>query len=150
MVFFADNTLLKLLGFNRDAAPEDAELDFAFANMPESWGVFVFVGIVLALVWLVLRTYKRENPAASAGKRRFLSVLRLLVLAILVVVWLDPSLTYTKKTSLRPMLSVLRDSSQSMAIEDETAEGVKSPVRAGLVDAVLSADDWVKPALFCQ
>lgn len=160
MILLADNTILRLLGFDRDAAPDDADLEFAFANLPQSWGVFVFIGVVALMGWLIVRTYRRENPAASPGKRRFLAFLRLLVLAVLVLVWLDPSLTYTKSRSLRPVLAVLRDASQSMAVEDvfideeaakkaatvlgKSVSDIKAmpPGRAGLVDSVLSTDDW--------
>ncbi len=165
IVILADNTLLKILGFNKDAAPKDAvpkdaDLEFAFTNLPESVGVFVFIGVAALLVAFTVRIYRRENAACPRGVKHLLAALRVVTLIVLLLVFLNPAVTYTKSRSLLPVVTVLRDASQSMnvadAYEDDAAakaagrvfgkgaDAVRQdpPARTELVDAVFSADDW--------
>ncbi len=159
-MILGDNMLLQLLGFDRSAAPEDAELEFGLMNQPESWGVFVFIGIAALLVWLTFRLYRREIAGCPLWVKHSLAVVRVLVLGVLLFLFLDPAVTYTKSRSLRPAVSVLVDTSQSMAnadpYEDDAAARAaaaavgksaadlraKPPTRTELVQSVLSAADW--------
>ncbi|MFT5105291.1 MAG: hypothetical protein ACI9UA_000910, partial [Pseudoalteromonas tetraodonis] len=155
----ANATWLKFLGFDGSSIPEDAEVELSFTNMPQSWGVFVLIAVALGLVVLTVRTYRRENTACPMWAKHLISVFRILVLLILLVVYLDPSVSYTKSRSQRPVLALVRDASDSMNISDaysdpaaaksasmvlgKTPDQVRSdkPKRAEIVNRILDADE---------
>ncbi|MCP4846923.1 MAG: VWA domain-containing protein [Verrucomicrobiaceae bacterium] len=109
---------LQLLGVDKDKIPEDAEIAFRFANLPESWGVFVLIAVVFLVAWFVLRVYRRENSSCPMWAKHLLAAFRLTVGAVLLFVFLEPSISYTKSRTLRPVLALLRDTSQSMNTAD--------------------------------
>ncbi|HAA86619.1 MAG TPA: hypothetical protein DCE22_00090 [Verrucomicrobiales bacterium] len=109
---------LQWIGFDRDSIPEGAEVSFHFANLPESWAVFVFSGIVLLIGWFIYKLYRKENDACPVWAKKVLALIRMTVCLFLLFVFLEPSLSYTKSRSLRPVIAVLRDSSESMNIKD--------------------------------
>ena len=149
------NNWLQWLGFDGDNIPDDAEVSFRFANLPESWGVFVLVGALFLIAWFVLRVYRRENDSCPRWAKHLLAGLRLAVAGVLVLIFLEPSVSYTKTNSLWPVVAVLRDSSQSMNTRDRyvderatgsaaaalgtTSEDVreKKPTRVEIANAVL-------------
>jgi uncharacterized membrane protein len=153
------NKWLQLLGFDQDKIPEDAEVSFRFGNLPESWGVFVLVAAVFLIVWFVLRTYRRENPSCPRWAKRLLAGLRLAVGAGLLFIFLEPSISYTKSRSLRPVVVLLRDTSESMntsdryvdegaarsaaAVLDISVESLrqKKPTRVEIVNRMFAKDD---------
>ena len=109
---------LQWIGFDRDSIPEGAEVSFHFANLPESWAVFVFSAIVLLIGWFIYKLYRRENDACPVWAKKVLALIRMTVCLFLLFVFLEPSLSYTKSRSLRPVIALLRDSSESMNIKD--------------------------------
>ena len=109
---------LQWIGFDRDSIPEGAEVSFHFANLPESWAVFVFSGIVLLIGWFIYKLYRKENDACPVWAKKVLALIRMTVCLFLLFVFLEPSLSYTKSRSLRPVIALLRDSSESMNIKD--------------------------------
>lgn len=155
----ANATWLRFLGFDGSSIPEDAEVELSFTNLPQSWGVFVLIAVALGLVFLTVRTYRRENPSCPLWAKHFISVFRVLVLLILLVVFLDPSVTYTKSRSQRPVLTLVRDASDSMNIADAYADAAAAksasmvlgktpaqirsdkPKRAELVNRILDQDE---------
>lgn len=134
-------------------------MSFRFANMPESWGVFVLLAVVVLMAWFVLRTYRRESASCPRWAKNFLATLRLLVCAALLLIFLEPSLSYTKFHSLRPVLALLRDTSESINTKDryvderaaESAASVlettvedlrqRTPTRAEVVDRLFERAD---------
>jgi len=150
---------LKFLGFDGSSIPEGAETEFNFTNFPESWGVFVLIAVALGLIFLTVRTYRRENPSCPMWAKHLISVFRILVFLVLLVIYLDPSISFTKSRSQRPVVTLVRDASDSMNIgdryEDEeaakaassamnkTATQIRSekPTRAKLVNRVINADE---------
>ena len=160
MIFAQANaTWLQFLGFDSSSIPENAEVELNFTNLPQSWGVFVLIAVALGLVFLTVRTYRRENPACPMWAKHFISIFRILVFLILLVVYLDPSVSYTKSRSQRPVLAVLRDASDSMDIADnyadeaaaksasmvlgKTADQVRAdkPKRSEIVNRITDADE---------
>ncbi len=109
---------LQWIGFDRDSIPEGAEVSFHFANLPESWAVFLFSGIVLLIGWFIYKLYRKENDACPVWAKKVLALIRMTVCLFLLFVFLEPSLSYTKSRSLRPVIAVLRDSSESMNMKD--------------------------------
>ena len=92
----ANATWLRFLGFDPSSIPEGAEVELSFNNLPQSWGVFVLIAVVLGLLLLTIRTYRRENPSCPMWAKHLISTFRILVILILLVVYLDPSVSYTK------------------------------------------------------
>jgi len=150
--------LLRLLGVDTSSIPGDPQVQISWLRMPESLGVFVLIVIVLAAMYGVFWLYRREIDACPRWVKRVLAVTRILVLLILVVVYLYPVLTYTKRRTLRPQVIVLRDASQSMNsadryLEDQAAQIVadasggtiesireKRPTRASLVNELTAGE----------
>ena len=81
---------LQWIGFDRDSIPEGAEVSFHFANLPESWEVFVFSAIVLLIGWSIFKLYHKENDACPALAKRVLALIRMTVCLFL----LDASLEW--------------------------------------------------------
>ncbi len=138
--------LLHWFGFDQESIPEDAEVSFNFANLPESWRVFVFLAVIVLIGWVVYKVYQKENDSCPKGIKRLLFFLRLSVCLVLGVIFLEPSVTYTQSRSLRPIIKILRDSSQSMNINDgyatdESAKSVSSVLKKS-IDEVRS----IKPS----
>ena len=138
--------LLHWFGFDQESIPEDADVSFNFANLPESWRVFVFLAVIVLIGWVVYKVYQKENDSCPKGIKRLLFFLRLSVCLVLGVIFLEPSVTYTQSRSLRPIIKILRDSSQSMNINDgyatdESAKSVSSVLKKS-IDEVRS----VKPS----
>ena len=138
--------LLHWFGFDQESIPEDADASFNFANLPESWRVFVFLAVIVLFGWVVYKVYQKENDSCPKGIKRLLFFLRLSVCLVLGVIFLEPSVTYTQSRSLRPIIKILRDSSQSMNINDgyatdESAKSVSSVLKKS-IDEVRS----IKPS----
>ena len=138
--------LLHWFGFDQESIPEDADVSFNFANLPESWRVFVFLAVIVLIGWVVYKVYKKESDSCPKGIKRLLFFLRLSVCLVLGVIFLEPSVTYTQSRSLRPIIKILRDSSQSMNINDgyatdESAKSVSSVLKKS-IDEVRS----IKPS----
>ena len=129
--------LLHWFGFDQESIPEDADVSFNFANLPESWRVFVFLAVIVLIGWVVHKVYQKENDSCPKGIKRLLFFLRLSVCLVLGVIFLEPSVTYTQSRSLRPIIKILRDSSQSMNINDgyatdESAKSVSSVLKKSI------------------
>ena len=110
--------VLHWFGFDQESIPKDADVSFNFANLPESWRVFAFLSIIVLIGWVVYKIYQKESNSCPKGIKRLLFFLRLSVCLVLGVIFLEPSVTYTQTRSLRPIIKLLRDSSQSMNIND--------------------------------
>mgnify|MGYP003949064241 FL=1 len=137
---------LQWIGFDRDSIPEGAEVSFHFANLPESWGVFVFSAVVLLIGWFVFKLYRKENDACPPLAKRVLALIRMTVCLFLLVVFLEPSLSYTKSRSLRPVISLLRDSSESMNIKDRYVDGVSAKAAASVMGVTIEGIRSGKPS----
>lgn len=98
---------------------DDRQPEFSWMNLPESWGVFVLVGIVAAIGFFVFWTYVKELKTAPLGLRITLGVLRFTVLFLLVLVFLKPSISFRKERVRKPNIVLAVDVSGSMAIKDE-------------------------------
>ena len=88
--------LLHWFGFDQESIPEDADVSFNFANLPESWRVFVFLAVIVLIGWVVYKVYQKENDSCPKGIKRLLFFLRLSVCLVLGVIFLEPSVTYTQ------------------------------------------------------
>lgn len=107
---------LRLIGLDPERLQTGAgeEVEFSWANMPESVGVFVLIGAVLLIGVVVVLLYLREIDTCPRGVKLFLAGLRFLVLLMLVVIFLGPELRYTETKATAKDVFILRDASTSM------------------------------------
>ena len=84
-----------------------------WANMPESWGVFVLIIAIAAIVFGVFWMYRREISTCPMPIKVLMGFLRLAVMLMLVVMYLEPSVFYQKVNLIKPTIAMLRDSSLS-------------------------------------
>jgi hypothetical protein len=101
-----------------DRPESDGQVQLQWLNLPSSWGVFVALGVVAAVVFFVFRLYQRENISGPFWMRPTLLVLRLATLLFLLLLYLQPSITLVNSVRLRPPITVARDASASMAFQD--------------------------------
>jgi hypothetical protein len=153
------NWLLRLLGFDTDRIPENADVSMTWTNLPQSWQVFVLIAAVLGMLYVVGWLYSRETETASPRVKAVLAGLRIAVVLVLLAVFLGPAITYSQKRTIPAQILVLRDASQSMAtndryLDESSAAAVaavlgtspsdvrkRRPTRAELVDRMFAADD---------
>jgi hypothetical protein len=98
----------------------------------------------LAAVILTYLLYRVTNPPVSKGLRRFLFVLRLLALFVLLLLLLEPIVTFLYDRFEKPVVAVLADRSASMAITDQTGN------RKDALDSLLLSDTFLKLAAQCD
>ena len=116
MNFIAESRLLEwLVGADPDRAGTPR---LQWANMPESWGVFVLVAILAAVVFGVFWMYRREINTCPMPVKLVMAGLRLSVLLLLIMMFLKPSVFYQQVNEIKPTISMLRDSSLSFARGD--------------------------------
>jgi von Willebrand factor type A domain len=155
----SSNWLLRLLGFDTDRIPENADVSLTWTNLPQSWQVFVLIAAVLGMLYVVGWLYARETDTASRRVKAVLAGLRIAVVLVLLAVFLGPAITYSQKRTIPAQILVLRDASQSMAthdryLDESTAASVASvmgtspsdvrksrPTRAAIVDRMFASDD---------
>jgi len=122
------------------------------AGMPEGWpallGLLLLVGLGYVVFWL----YRREGRAGAPPRLRLtLGSLRVVVILLLAIVWLEPVIaTYTIRT-ITASVVVLADVSASMGIADgddaaPADAGRPAMARIARVAELLEADDcaWLK------
>ncbi|QDU96453.1 vWA domain-containing protein [Lignipirellula cremea] len=120
---------LRLLGIDPAEIPAGSERGWRFLAAPESWRLFLFFFIVAAGAGVIYWLYRRENSTCSLTVRRWLAGLRIAVLLLLALVWLEPAITYVRLRERQASIVVLRDASQSMNVrdryfEDQAAESI--------------------------
>ena len=100
--------------------PQQAgELKLQWANFPESWGVFVLIAVIAAVVFGVFWLYRREIQTCPPTVKWILAGLRLAVLLLLIAMFLKPSIFYQQVSELKPNIVFLRDNSLSLARGDK-------------------------------
>lgn len=110
--------LAALCGVDMAGWPADAELQFTWQRMPRSWGLFVAIGLLAALVYGLVWLYRRDAHRLRPAVRAALILFRLGVAALLVIIYLGPSLTHTEHRVVPGVIVLLRDSSRSMSSLD--------------------------------
>lgn len=101
-----------------DRPESDGQVQLQWLNLPTSWGVFLALAILAAVVVFVFRLYQRENINGAPWMRPTLLMLRLLTLLFLFLLYLQPSISLINSVRLRPPIAIARDASASMAFQD--------------------------------
>lgn len=116
------NAFLRLIGVPIDKIPSGSDVHFTFVNLPQSWQalllIFLLIAGGVAIYWL----YRREMETCPTWVKAVLASLRIGVLLLLALIWLEPAIAYTRIRVRDPIICVLRDSSQSIAKEDSYAD----------------------------
>jgi hypothetical protein len=143
MIFAAQNLLQWLLGENPDRAGVPK---LQWANLPESWGVFVMLLVIAAIVFAVVWMYRREINTCPMPVKLTMAGLRLAVVLLLVILYLKPAVFYQQVSEIKPTIALLRDRSISMDQTDQYSnnEIVKKLAATTRTDAATIADDGVK------
>ena len=102
-----------------DEQAHAGELKLQWTNFPESWGVFVLIAVVAAIVMAVLWMYRREIDTCPPAIKMLMAGMRLAVLLLLIAMFLKPSIFYQQVSEIKPSITVLRDSSMSLARGDK-------------------------------
>lgn len=84
-----------------------------WTNLPESWGVFVLLTMIVAIAFGVFWLYRREINTCPMPLKLVLGGLRLAVLLLLIAMFLKPSVFYQQVNEIKPTIAMLRDSSLS-------------------------------------
>lgn len=93
---------------------------------------------VIAAVAVAVLFYRTTIPPVPRGKRIFLTLLRSLALALLVLLLCEPLLRLVRSTGVPPTLTVLVDNSRSLSLADRAGPRA-DVVRALLASPVLEA-----------
>jgi uncharacterized membrane protein len=123
-------SLLEGLGYDFSNTPADAKPELLWTNLPASWGVFVLIAVVAAVIWAVYSVYRREIETCPAWVKMVLATLRTAVVLLLVCIFLGPALVELRQRTIQPSLVVLRDASQSMNTKDEYEDDAAAKIAA--------------------
>ncbi len=129
------HSLLKWLGHDFSNTPPDAQLEMQWTNLPASWGVFVLIAVVAAVLWGVYAIYRREIDTCPSWAKLLLATLRAGVVLLLVCIFLGPALSYLQFRTIQPTIVVLRDASQSMNSADEYEDEAAAKSAAAVLAA---------------
>ncbi|HEY2411183.1 MAG TPA: hypothetical protein VGI40_03015 [Pirellulaceae bacterium] len=110
--------------------------EFAFSNLPATWGVFVFVAVVAAVLYAVVAVYRREMSSCPSWVKNLLATLRCCTMLLLATIFLNPSIIDVASRTIEPTIVVARDQSASMS----TADNYHDPDAARTTAAALGID----------
>lgn len=126
---------------------EFTEERFEWGRWPHGWSAVLTVGVVAAACYAVIWLYRNERGNASGRWRGALAGLRLIVLGVLLVIWLEPTLVRYLHRRVDAYTLVLVDRSASMQIEDEPLRGTASE---GGPERVISRSEWSRRFLMAE
>ena len=124
--------------------------ELQWGNLPESWGVFVLIAIVMGIAGFVFWLYSREIDTCPRPLRMFLACLRFSVLLLLVLIALKPSMVFKQVQILKSDIILLRDASLSFAQKDQYPTSAGRPQLAaatGVAEAQLADGTWTRAEL---
>lgn len=107
------------LGFSGLLADTTTEHRLELARLPSHWWALLSLVLLAGLLYAVIWLYRHEARGSASPRRRAgMAVPRCLVLAILAVLWLQPTLaTYLHRT-IESRTLVMLDGSASMQLAD--------------------------------
>ncbi|MEX0776882.1 MAG: vWA domain-containing protein [Phycisphaeraceae bacterium] len=109
----------RLIGLDPARVAPDAETSLVWLNAPRSWGVFVMLAVLAAVVWGVFWLYRHEIQTCPRWARLSLAAIRSAVLLVLAAVLLNPALAIAHRRVIQPIIVLLIDESSSMSNADQ-------------------------------
>ncbi len=110
-----------LLGLKPSPWTEGGARHLEWLEMPKHDRLFLLCLGVAAAAWGILYLYRREGRGMNLLTRLSLSALRMVALAGVVVMLLEPVVVFTKTEQVPSTILVLRDRSESMDLKDAYA-----------------------------
>src|SRR5512138_3796800 len=109
-----------MLGEKAGTLPSDSELGFRFNQSPEGWVVFVLtLGVLVFTTWIY---YRDGRESATPWFRTLLGAFRVVLLAIVLLLFTEPVLLATRVEIKPSTVAVLIDDSFSMKLGFPHAE----------------------------
>ncbi len=105
-----------------DEATRQGTPQLQWANLPESWVVFVLIAVVVLIAVFVFWLYNREIDTCPRPVRILLACFRFTVLLLLVLMFLKPSVVFRQVNVIKSGIALIRDSSLSFARQDKFAD----------------------------
>lgn len=132
MPTWLSTTISWLLGFETTSRIDDAQVSLgaAWAQAPEA-PVWLFLGSV-GLLAIAIFFYLALQDRGSVGVRLTLGILRGLALVLVFITLADPILRVTRSSDHEPLVYVLIDGTDSMAIEDQLPDDERSKLDAAV------------------
>ena len=90
----------------------------ANVNVALGGNVYFAISLVIVLVGVAVLFYRYTLPPLPLPRRTVLTVLRSLALVMLLLILFEPILRLVRKDDQKPVVAILVDNSQSMAIRD--------------------------------
>jgi hypothetical protein len=122
--------LLRWLGHDFADVPSDAKPELLWTNVPSSWGVFVLIAVVAAVLYAVYSLYRREIETCPPWGKLLLAGLRSAVVLLLACIFLGPALVYLQYRTIQPAIVLARDASLSMNTADRYLDDSAAQVAA--------------------
>src|SRR5690348_1538881 len=110
-----------LLGIKPSPWAQGGQRHLEWLEMPRHDRLFLLLLAVAAACWGVMYLYRKEGRGLSLAIRASLSALRLVALAGVVIMLLEPVIVFTKTEYVPSTILVLRDASESMDLKDAYA-----------------------------
>jgi hypothetical protein len=130
------------LEIGNETSKLSARSEFAFSNLPASWGVFVFLAVTAAVLYAVIAIYRREMASCPWWLKNLLAALRCCTMLLLAAIFLNPSIIDVDSRTIEPTIVVARDQSASMSTGDryDDPDAARTTAAAFGVDVVALRD----------
>jgi hypothetical protein len=136
---------LTWLGHDFAQSPPDAKPELLWTNLPASWGVFVLIGVVAAVLYAVYSIYRREMDSCPLLVKMILATLRMGVVLLLTCIFLGPALVYLQNRTIQPTIVLARDASQSMNTADRYSDESAAKIAAAALGKTASEVRAARP-----
>jgi hypothetical protein len=110
-----------LLGLKPSPWAQGGDRHLEWLEMPRHDRLFLLILAAAAVVWGVMYLYRKEGRGLDLLVRASLSALRLVAIAGVVIMLLEPVVVFTKTEYVPSTILVLRDGSESMDLKDAYA-----------------------------
>src|SRR3954463_6755416 len=116
----------KLLRVRPASWAQGGRVNVELLSMPRHDVLLLALAVVGAGIWGVWWLYQREGRTISTRVRIMLAVLRVVVLASILLMLLEPVLVFSRNEYVPSTLIVLKDISDSMGLRDAWSDNVQA------------------------
>jgi von Willebrand factor type A domain len=138
-------SLLEWLGYDFSRAASGEAPELLWTNLPTSWGVFVLIAVVGAVLYAVYSIYRREIDTCPRWAKLLLASLRTAVVLLLTCIFLGPALVYLQSRTIQPTIVLARDASQSMNTADRYTDEAAVKIAAAALHKTASEVQAARP-----